>query len=176
MIRLFADESGAGFFSTGSDAEVLVVRPKDLFDGPTPSANSMLALELQRLALFTGEQKYADAATGCLRLARDQAVRSPLGFGHLLAAIDFYTSEPLELVILGDPAADETLALVKRVRAQYLPNKVLIVAADDGPANEVPLLEHRSRTNGRATAFVCRRGVCLTPVTTADDLGAALGR
>ncbi|MFN2524985.1 MAG: thioredoxin domain-containing protein [Actinomycetota bacterium] len=173
-IRLFGDPENGGFFSTGSDAEALVVRPKDLFDGPMPSANSIFALELQRLALFTGADTYAQTALECLRLARHQAARAPLGFGHLLSAVDFYTSEPLEIVIVGNLGSDETDSLLNEVRRRFIPNKVLIVAPDASSAEEVPLLEHRARSNGRSTAYVCRRGVCKAPVSTPSDLAAAL--
>ena len=57
-MRLFHDDEGGGFFTTGTDAEQLVVRPKDLFDDATPSANSLAANGLLRLAALTGDGRY----------------------------------------------------------------------------------------------------------------------
>ena len=175
-IRLFADEAGGGFFSTGSDAEALVRRPKELQDNAVPAANSVLALELQRLAHFTGDFDYERHAVGCIRLMRDFVTRSPLAFGHLLGAIDFYTSTAAEIVILGSPDSSDTEALLEPVRSQFLPNKVLIVSEDASDAARIPLLEGRTRIDGRATAFVCRNGTCDLPVDSVDGLRAQLAR
>src|ERR687891_40770 len=175
-IRLFADDTAGGFFSTGSDAEALVRRPKELQDNAVPAANSVLALELQRLAHFTGDFEYERRAVGCMRLMRDFVVRSPLAFGHLLGAIDFYTSTAAEIVILGRPDAPDTEALLEPVRSQFMPNKVLIVSEDAAEAERIPLLKGRSRIDGRATAFVCRNGTCDLPVDSPEGLRTQLAR
>jgi uncharacterized protein len=174
-IRLFLDDSAGGFFTTGADAERLVTRAKDLIDNAIPSANSVLAVELQRLARFTGDVSYESHATGIMRLVRDAMVQSPLGFGHLLGAVDFYTSTPLEVVIVGDPAASDTRALVAAVRSRFLPNKVVIVSDEVAPP-PLSLLEGRTKLGGRATAYVCRNHACDLPVTDPESLLAQLGR
>ena len=173
-IHLFADDAAGGFFSTGSDAEALVRRPKELQDNAVPAANSVLALELQRLAHFTGDFDFESRAVGCIRLMRDFVARSPLAFGHLLGAIDFYTSGTAEIVILGRPDAPDTEALLESVRSQFMPNKVLIVAEDASGAGRIPLLEGRARIDGRATAFVCRNGTCDLPVDSVEGLRSQL--
>ena len=173
-LRLFSDEHNGGFFTTGSDAEELVTRPKDLFDNAIPSANSVLALQLQRLALVTGADSYLEAAEKTMRLLAEVVSRSPTGFGHLLEAIDFYTAEPLEIVVVGEAEAPETKRLVEAVRRRYLPNKVLVVADSAGDAGRIPLLEGRVGDGRPPTAYVCRRGSCRLPVTTPGELVAEI--
>jgi uncharacterized protein YyaL (SSP411 family) len=163
-IRLFHDPVSGGFYTTGSDAETLVTRPKDLFDNAVPAASSILALELQRLAALTGERSYENHALGVIRLVRDLVERSPLGFGHLLGAIDLYTAGPVEIVVVGTDGRDPLLA---QLHSRWRPNAVRAVVdrVDEDVVAAIPLLEGRGATGGRATAYVCRNGTCKMPVT-----------
>jgi uncharacterized protein YyaL (SSP411 family) len=173
-LRLFADTDAGGFFTTGTDAEALVMRPKELFDNAIPAANSVMALELQRLAHITGDGSYERNAAAGIRLARDIAARSPTGFGHLLGAVDFYTGRAAEIVMVGDA----TSPLVDAVRKRYLPNKVVIVSGepDDALVKKIPLLEGRSAGAAGARAYVCHDRVCELPVETPEDLTVQLDR
>ena len=69
-MRLFADPDDGGFFTTGHDAERLVVRQKDVFDNATPSANSLAANGLLRFAALTGDRRYEEPAVRVLEHAR----------------------------------------------------------------------------------------------------------
>ena len=174
-IRLFLDGERGGFFTTGTDAERLVTRSKDLIDNAVPAANSIFAVELQRLAAFTGEQSYEEHAVNILRLVRDAAVRSPLGFTHLLMAVDVYTSDLKEVVIVGPPADAGTQALVEARRSRYLPNSITVVGEPGEDVDKLPLLRGRDLVDGLPTAYVCKRGVCRLPVTSREKLLEELG-
>jgi uncharacterized protein YyaL (SSP411 family) len=173
-IRLFHDDDQGGFFITGRDAEGLVVRPKDLFDNAIPSANSVMALALQRLAEFVQEPSYTDTALGALRLIRRAAAQAPSGFGYALSAMDFYAAGPKEIVVVGDPTARDTRALLDRVKSRLLPNSVLIAGDEPTSGELIPLLRDRPQIDGRATAYVCRAGTCRMPVTDPEELDAQL--
>ena len=168
-IRLFHDPERGGFFTTGDDAERLVTRSKDLIDNAVPAANSVLALELQRLSLITGDNTFESKGLEVLRMLRDAMTSSPGGFGHVLGAVDLYAGDPLEIVIVGKPDGSDTKDLLEVVRSIYLPNRVLVSGSGDGDS-ALPLLKDRPMREGRATAYVCRRGVCKAPVTEPDEL------
>ena len=177
LLRLFHDESRGGFFQTGSDADALIVRQKELYDNAVPSGNSAAADVLQRLSLLTGEAGYESVAAGAMRLVRDALTEAPTGFGTALCALDLYLGPTREIAVVGDPHDENTRALIREVTtARYLPNAVVAVAAPDDAASRgtIALLADRVALEGRPTAYVCERFVCTLPVTTPESLAAQL--
>ncbi len=171
MIDLFWDEDGGGFFSTGSDHEVLIVRQKELIESVTPSPNGVAALVLQKMALLTGDEAFAERAVRILRLARTLMERAPQASPSFLAALDFHLGRPKEVVILsgGDPSAAEPL--VRAVWDRFLPNRVLAGAP---PGIASPLLEGKRPKGGLPTAFVCEGYACRAPTTDPKELARLL--
>lgn len=175
-IPLFIDEQNAGFFDTGSDAEALISRPKDIMDNATPAGNSVAVDVLLRLAAFTGEQTYRKRADDYLQPLADVMAQHPQAFGYVLGALDFALSPSKEIAILGPLATDGTLALLEVTNKQYLPNSVLAyyVPGDTQAVQTVPLLADRPLKDDKATAYVCQNFVCQAPVNTAEELSNLL--
>ena len=88
VLARFADPAG-GFFDTADDHERLVTRPRDPQDNAVPSGNAMAATVLLRLAAWTGEGRYRDAAELALRTVTGYVARYPTGFAQWLVAMDF---------------------------------------------------------------------------------------
>jgi uncharacterized protein YyaL (SSP411 family) len=166
IIERFEDPERGGFFTTASDHEPLAVRRKDLEDSPIPSGNAAAAFGLLRLSLLSGDGSYERHALGVLRLLALLAARHPTAFGHLLQAIDFYLAPVREIAIVGP--AGQAAALVRAVRSAYHPHLVVAAGAD------VPLLDGREPVEGQAAAYVCEHFVCQAPVTSPEELVAAL--
>ena len=175
LIDLFWDEGSGQFYDTGRDHEELVLRPRDTTDNPIPSGTSMAADVLLRLALISGDSDFDHPAQASLRSARELMARYPGGAGHYLCALDFYLSDAKEIAIIGGRSESDTNALIAAVYRQYLPNRVMLGSQDaDGPLAGAPLMEGRTKINGRATAFVCEHYVCKLPVADHDALAGLL--
>jgi uncharacterized protein YyaL (SSP411 family) len=176
LTRLFADNAQGGFFQTGTDAEPLVLRPKELLDNAVPAGNSVAAEVLQRLALLTGDARLEAAGVSALRLVTQAMERAPTLTGYALGALDLYLGPAREIAVVGDPGASGTRALVEVVWERYLPAKVLAVArpGDERAAGLAPLLRDRPAVDGRPTAYVCERFACQRPVTTSEALAEQL--
>ena len=176
IITLFWDEARGAFYDTASDHEQLIVRPRDPFDNATPAGNSLAADMLLRLSRLTGEERYAEHAARAMAPLATIAARFPNGFGRLLCALDFQLAATKEIVIVGQPGAADTRALLATVFGRYLPYKVVAGAGpDDQEAVAVtPLLEQRGLLGGRAAAYVCEDYVCQSPVAEPAALTALL--
>ena len=55
LLRYYWDDEAGAFYFTAKDAEELLVRRKEAYDGAVPSGNSVAALNLLRLGRITGE-------------------------------------------------------------------------------------------------------------------------
>jgi uncharacterized protein YyaL (SSP411 family) len=165
LVAEFWDKAEGGFFFTGENHEELIVRSKDFFDNATPSGNSVAADVLLKLARLTGDEAYERLAVTILKLVSPQMRRYPNGFGRLLSALEFYLSPTREIVVLGDSPE-----MRQAIWTEYLPNKVVVPAADANRPAALPLLANRKMIDGKPTAYVCENFVCQSPVTTVEDL------
>jgi hypothetical protein len=177
MLGRFWAEDENVFYDTASDAEALVVRPRDVFDNATPSGNSAAVMALLRLGELTGEARYRQVAEQVLAGMGDLMARVLMGFGHLLCALDFSLAAPAEVAFVGDSSPEEMQALVRTVSRIYLPNAVLAGKreGDDDALDLIPLLRDRVPIDGKATAYVCERLACRMPVTEPEALAEQLG-
>ena len=163
MVELFADPQG-GFFTTGSDAEALITRPKDQYDSPHPSANSMAAEATLIASLYTGDGDLRSVAEGTIRAGGRLIEGAPTGVGHLLAVLASLLLPPREVAIVG-PDADR---LARVVWDRFRPDVALAVDRT-GEAAVVPLLAGRAGQD-TTRAFVCRDFVCELPVSDPESL------
>ena len=172
MVIHFGDDENGGFFDTSDDHEALIHRPKDLQDNAVPSGNSVAATVLLRLSLLTGNGEYWQLAEQSLRSVTRLIDQYPTAFGQWLNAASFALSEPREVALIG--SADELAPLLEVVRSRYRPFQVIAASRDEGKPS-IALLENRPKVGGHGTAYVCRRFVCQTPVTSPKALAEQLG-
>ncbi|MBF6560040.1 MAG: thioredoxin domain-containing protein [Candidatus Binataceae bacterium] len=176
ILERFSDRERGGFYFTSDDHETLITRAKAAFDGSTPSGNSAAVMALLRLHAYTGEERYAEAAARTLDLFGEFIEKQPFAFAHMLEAADLYHRGPVEIVVVGDRASAEFREWIERSGLIYLPNRAIFaVDAAAGGAGFVPeAARGKKAIDGRLTAYVCRERTCSAPITTFDQLVAAL--
>ncbi len=164
--ELFTDPEG-GFFTTGADAESLIVRPKDIFDNPSPSGNSLAAEALALASAYTGDTGMWELAEATVKAAGAVIEKAPSAVGHMLGVLTTLLAGPHELAVSGTRAQELAAVAWERFRPG------LAVAHAASETDGVPLLAGRHRLD-ETLAYVCRRFVCDAPVSDADTLRQAL--
>ena len=162
----FWDADGGTFVDTSSEHDRTVAQPRGLVDNAVPSANSLGADVLQRLALLTADESYARRARSILRAVAPALDRQPSAFGRMLCAADRQLGAPVDVVVAADDAnALEGRQLRQAAAAPYVPDLVLTaVAAGDEHAGW-PLYAGKAARGDRATAYACRGYACDEPTT-----------
>ncbi len=150
---------GGGVFSQSDLVGDLATRPKEIFDGATPSAHAVSTRALARTALCRGDQELLVVAQRLVELAGTLLVSHPSAVPDLVAAAGF-ALEGVEVVI---PGVQGDWA--HHVRSMAMPRTILITGSGTSP-----LLVDRDE----GLAYVCRGGVCSLPASSVDALDAQL--
>ncbi|MGE5175593.1 MAG: thioredoxin domain-containing protein [Hyphomicrobiales bacterium] len=163
----FEDRENGGYFFTPDDGERLLAREKPAYDGAEPSGNSVEAMNLLRLYELTGDDAYRVRADRTIAAFAGTLARAPGSMSELLLAIDFRIAKRKEIVIVTPHSRSEASPFLVKLRAAYVPNRVLVVAVEGADlaaqAKETSLLADRKALGGKATAYVCVNNVCALP-------------
>jgi uncharacterized protein YyaL (SSP411 family) len=174
MMKSFGDKQQGGFYFTTDDADVTLVRDKEIYDGALPSGNSVACLNLVRLAHMTGEARYEQAAARLMRSFSSLVLRAPSACTQLMIALDFAIGPSCEVVIVGDPDKIDTRQMMQAVRSRFAPRKVVLLNSSAQQRQQIPYFDALSGVlsseHGKATAYICCNRVCNKPTTDPDKM------
>ncbi|MSQ11923.1 MAG: thioredoxin domain-containing protein [Dehalococcoidia bacterium] len=176
MLELFWSDVDAAFYDVGRDHELLLVRPREVFDNAIPSGAAMATSALLKLAVLTGDRRgdrrLAEPALASLNSLQHGPAQHPNGFGHWLCALAFYLDSPREIALVGPASHPNTASLLRAVHQLFLPHKVVAGydPAQPADASLSPLLEDKGLVNGLPAAYVCENYTCQQAVTTPSAL------
>ena len=152
---------GRGLLSVSDLVTDLSARPKEIFDGATPSSHAVACRALARLAHCGGDADLLAVAQRLVELAATLVASHPGAVPDLVAAAGF-ALDGVEVVV---PGGENELS--RHVRSRAMTRSVLITGTGSSP-----LL--RDRVAG--LAYVCTSGVCQLPVASGAELDEQLAR
>ncbi|NIQ38470.1 MAG: DUF255 domain-containing protein [Proteobacteria bacterium] len=174
MIRHFWDNQEWGFYLSADDGEKILIRKKEIYDGAIPSGNSVAALNLLRLGRITANPDFEDKAMKIGRAFSAVVGQSPSAFTQFLLALDFGLGPSHEVIIAGNSAGRDTQAMLRAIRGQFVPNKVVILRPADADSPDIvrfaDFTRHQSPIDGKATAYVCLNYKCEFPTTDVGEM------
>ncbi|ATE52477.1 thioredoxin domain-containing protein [Actinosynnema pretiosum] len=166
LARFAGDEPGV-WYDTADDAETLVHRPADPADNASPSGASSLAGALLTASALGAPRagEYREAAERAVARAGLLAAREPRFAGHWLSVAEALAMGPVQVALVGGSPS-----LLAAAWSGVHGGGVVV----SGEPDTAPLLADRPLVGGEPAAYVCRGFVCDRPVTTVEDLTAAL--
>jgi len=170
MINLFWDEKSGGFYFYGHDAEKLVIRPKEVYDGAIPSGNSVAVFNMLRLFSLTGDTRLEKLAEQLFYAFGNSIKESPSAHAFLMAAISFYFVPKNEIVIVANKKDDLFSEMVREINNRFMPfATVAINIGNEEIRNISSYIEGKKMKDGKTTVHVCSNFVCHKPTNELDE-------
>ncbi|MGH9698213.1 MAG: thioredoxin domain-containing protein [Candidatus Acidiferrales bacterium] len=182
-VERFGDAEGGGFFDRAKDAAPmggLDVRRKPLQDSPTPGANSVAAMVLDRLYAFTGERVYHEWAEQTLEAFVGLVPQYGIFAATFGLAALLHARHPLQVVITGAAGDAQSAALENAANEAYrfgksvlrlTPERLAMASLPPALRETLPHLDP-----AKPHALVCVENTCYPPVADPAALAELLGR
>jgi uncharacterized protein YyaL (SSP411 family) len=179
VIRHFWDMKKGGLYFTPEAGETLFIREKESYDGAAPSSNSVAMLNFLRLGRMTSNSSLEDKAGQISAFfARNVSAHSS-GYAMMLSAASFALGPSQEVIISGKAQAQDTALMLKSLREEFLPNKVILFIPDEPGERSLhslaPFTVRYKSLGQKATAYVCSNYACQKPTTDIHQMRASLG-
>jgi hypothetical protein len=173
MLEDLWDEAAGGFYSISARNRELPVRPKEIYDGAIPSANSVALFNLLWLSRLTGDTRWADKADRTARAFAGTISRQPSAFAFFLCGLDFALRPGQDLVIAGESGSPDAERLLAALNLKFSPNQVTQIKSGD---NASQLARFAGYTGGlplapgQTAAHLCVGSACKESVTDMQGL------
>jgi uncharacterized protein YyaL (SSP411 family) len=179
MIDEFWDSGDGGFFLTGTADGDLPVRPKELYDGAIPSANSVALYNLLQLSRLTGNSRWEARAQELVRSVAGTVTAQPAAFTFFLMGLDFALHPGADIVIAGQPDVADTQRLLEVLARTYSPHQVALLKSErnaDRLSRFAGYTDGLQVVEGKAVAHICRNGGCRESTSDIETMLAQLRR
>ena len=162
VIEHFLDSSDKMFYFTSSEQKDVLLRKKDLYDSATPSGNSTMVHNLQRLGLLLDKKEYRSLASEMLITMKASIKKYPSSFSHWSSALMNEITGLPEIAIVGKEAFSKAININK----EYLPQKVMMAANQN--LDKYPLLAGKE-PGPETLIYLCFDYACRQPVKTVEE-------
>jgi uncharacterized protein YyaL (SSP411 family) len=128
---------------------------------------------LARLFFLTGDDRFRIRAESLIEAFDVDALRDFPHTCSFLNGFELFT-DSLQVIVIGDRSDPNAKALLSAALSSSHPNLILSTVNDKDALPADHAAYGKSTIDGKVTAYVCRGPLCQAPVTSPDDLRAAL--
>ncbi len=163
VIKNFSEEESGYFYYTNVDQDDVIVRKREIYDGATPSGNSVMTGNLLYLGTVFDLQEWKTRAINNVSGLKDVVRRHPGSFGVWATLINGVTYQLNEIVLSGSQTEKKHLEFLK----MGIPNRVFQITSVTHP--DLPLLRNKP-VEGISQFYLCRDYSCQQPVKEVAEL------
>lgn len=174
MFDNFWDSKEGGFFLYAKDTEELIVRPKEIYDGALPSANSVAAFNIIRLARLTEDMELEMRAEKVFGAFGGTIKHNPSSYSFIMTALLFYQIGTEVIVIAGEKEEAKTVKFLKEINKEYLPHSVFILNENEEISKVDANLLSKNKIDNKVTVYICENFACGKPITDLEELKKVL--
>lgn len=170
MVDQFFDFENGGFYIYAKDAQKLIVRSKEVYDGAVPSGNSVAAFVLYKLAQITGEEKWQELFHKQICFLADNIAEYPSAYSFTLLALMQVLYPSRELICL-EPSGEEVEEL--RQLGERDSNLAIVVKTKENAERLkkiAPFTEDYGIIPGKTQFYLCTRNRCQAPVDSLKEI------
>lgn len=159
----FGDAASALFYYSSINQKNMIARKIDVYDGATPSANSIVALCLQYLSVVFKDEILRKRFLQMLVSLEPAIVKHPTSFGVWSAAMQMDIKTAKEVVVVGEGSS----AVITSIVELYQPNKVVVVSSVEN-SKILPILSDKIYTQ-KPVYYLCQNNTCLQPLNSVSE-------
>jgi uncharacterized protein len=157
VITQFSEEEGPFFYYTSREQEDVIVRKKEIYDGATPSGNSIMGHNLFYLSVVFDVREWRSRSMEMVS-GLEQVIRKyPGSFGMWASLLQAYATDVPEIVLTGKKIND----LRKQILSIFIPHRIF--QSTEITNASFPLLEGKTLAN-QPLIFLCKNYACQQPV------------
>ncbi|PKR85767.1 hypothetical protein CWO92_05140 [Heyndrickxia camelliae] len=169
LFHEFWDQQNGGFYFTSTDAESLIFREKQGFDGALPSGNSVSSLQLWRLAKLTEDMDLQEKVNQLLVSFEHDATVYPHGLLYMLQTVIAMYAGGKEVVVSG-LNHNKIKEFIHFYHESYHPFDILMVANPER-INIEELQVWKDKIDGKHdfVLYVCEQYSCKNPIYNIEE-------
>ena len=136
-------------------------------------------LNLLRLGRITANPAFEEKAVAIGHAFAGYVQQEPSAYSQLMVGVNFGVGPSYEVVIVGEPKAEDTQAMLTALRAEFIPNKVVLLRPPAESPEIIRLAEftkYHIRLHDQATAYVCLNYFCELPTNDVNKMLDLLGK
>jgi uncharacterized protein YyaL (SSP411 family) len=163
VIENFSEDGTGFFFFTSLDQKDVIIRKKEVYDGATPSGNSIMLFNLYHLSILFDLPEWKERVGKTVSALGNPIIKFPTSFAIWACLLQEIIDGTQEIAVVGEKSS----SLIYPILAEFVPHKVFMAAP--GSAVDFPLVKGKPYSDP-ALIYLCKQYACKQPVASLDEL------